>query len=265
SQGWTHAKLSGHQNERLLYDQIQDCTSINQLRPGMAISNTEIGGLNEKNVPCIIGCTTKSKTDLAITWSDNLPTNISIKKSLAGQAYLIKTSRFIAGYEAHYNTSISTEVKEGLLLFFGEHSKTRDILAQYPSDNEQEQNYQKRKSRLTWNTLSKYKNSVANEMLSWISGNIGNIADFCFSKGLAKNSDAWADYLWCKNRLGEHEVDELFCIKDISQLCSEKSNLVIIGNRGGGTTIRLPFGFVQWHQGQMQFHHCYNDIRGLFI
>ena len=38
------------------------------------------------------------------------------------------------------------------------------------------------------------------------------------------------------------------------------------GNVGGGTTIQLPFGFVQWHSptkkipGDMQFHHNHEKI-----
>ena len=33
------------------------------------------------------------------------------------------------------------------------------------------------------------------------------------------------------------------------------------GTTNGGTTIQLPFGFVQWHQHQMQFHHNYYKIK----
>ena len=38
---------------------------------------------------------------------------------------------------------------------------------------------------------------------------------------------------------------------------------ITYGNNNGGTTIQLPFGFVQWHKGQMQFHHSYEKIRNL--
>ena len=35
------------------------------------------------------------------------------------------------------------------------------------------------------------------------------------------------------------------------------------GSRMGGSTILLPFGFVQWHQHAMQFHHRLKSIKEL--
>jgi len=265
SQGWVHAKHSGHQNEDLLSENVHSISSLKQIYPGREIDSVKVGGIREKNVPNIIGATTKSKTDMAITWSDNSQTKLSIKKSLGGQAYLIRTSRFIEGYEAHYGTTIDEVVKDGLLLFFGEHPAIGSILSQYPSENTGEQAYQIRKSRLTWHTLTKHDIRVANAMLDWIKENIGNIADFCFSRGLATSSNDWADYIWYKNMLGEHAIDQLFSIESMKEACTLRTDLVTMGTRGGGTTINLPFGFVQWHQGQMQFHHSYDDIRKLLL
>ena len=37
--------------------------------------------------------------------------------------------------------------------------------------------------------------------------------------------------------------------------------MIVPGKTLGGTTIQLPFGFVQWHQGQIQFHHNLDLMR----
>lgn len=51
---------------------------------------------------------------------------------------------------------------------------------------------------------------------------------------------------------------------DDAKKCME--NKAFYGTRTGGSTIQLPFGFVQWHSpkkiipGEIQFHHKYNEI-----
>lgn len=92
--------------------------------------------------------------------------------------------------------------------------------------------------------------------------------DFCFSKGLAKNSTDWANIIWYKNELGENEVNEIFTINEMCAVLSKNAEQETkYGNRGGGTTIQLPFGFVQWHSptkiipGCIQFYHNYYKIR----
>ena len=68
--------------------------------------------------------------------------------------------------------------------------------------------------------------------------------------------------------LNECSFDELY---DISKICSRiqtltnaKADVVYYGNTLGGSTIQLPFGFVQWHQNSMQFHHNFEKIQKLF-
>lgn len=39
--------------------------------------------------------------------------------------------------------------------------------------------------------------------------------------------------------------------------------MTFYGYKNGGTTIQLPFGFVQWHQSSMQFHHSFDKIRNI--
>ena len=64
--------------------------------------------------------------------------------------------------------------------------------------------------------------------------------------------------------LGEDDTDEIFDIEDICKISKNNANTEIMyGTTNGGTTIQLPFGFVQWHQHQLQFHHQYCKIKKL--
>ncbi len=78
---------------------------------------------------------------------------------------------------------------------------------------------------------------------------------------MAKNESDWAEFIWYKNLLGEDSMDLLYSIDKLAKLVKVGSvDIIKPGTTGGGTTIQLPFGFVQWHQGKMQFHHKYDKI-----
>ena len=66
--------------------------------------------------------------------------------------------------------------------------------------------------------------------------------------------------------VGENQFDTMLYLEDF------KSNIpptAAYGARNGGSTIQLPFGFVQWHSprkiipGNLQFHHSYEKIKSL--
>ena len=68
--------------------------------------------------------------------------------------------------------------------------------------------------------------------------------------------------------LNECSFDNLY---DTTEICNRvqkltniNTDVVYYGNTLGGSTIQLPFGFVQWHQHSMQFHHNFEKIRALF-
>ena len=104
------------------------------------------------------------------------------------------------------------------------------------------------------------KNSAADSLLNWFKDNIDKIADFCFSRGLAKDSSNWAQYVWYINLLGEDNVDTIFSITDIKSAVIKHKELVFPSKQNGGSTTQLPFGFVQWHQAKMQFHHKFEKL-----
>ncbi len=268
--GWKYAKLSGHKNEDAvsrLFDN-KDFRARFAERLGIAeIESVSIGGLNEKDVACILGGKTKSKTDLVLTLCDNSRVNISIKKSSSGQVYLITVDRFIEGYEKQYAVSIPEDIKDSLRLYFYGHKDISLLLSNADvvrGESTQLISYQKKKCRLVWNSLKNYDPEKADRFKVWFQDNIANITDFCFSKGLAQNCEDWADYVWYVNRLGEGNFDDIFKIEDLKQKVTQNIAAVCPSNRNGGSTIWLPFGFVQWHQEQMQFHHKLKQLRRLF-
>ena len=79
--------------------------------------------------------------------------------------------------------------------------------------------------------------------------------------GAAYDSNEWSDFIWYINLLGENNTDNILFIEDI---CNAVQNVAYqetyYGSLHGGTTIQLPFGFVQWHQKQLQFHHNYDKL-----
>lgn len=261
AEGWTHAKLSGHENEiniELSFSDSSFCAQFSK-RLGIAqIKTVSVGGLCETTVPSVLGGNTKSKTDLSILLEDGKKINISIKKSDSGQVYLISVERFIQGYEKQFSITIPEDIKDTLRLYFHGHPDTSKLL-ESPSVTHLEKTsliqYQVRKQRLVWTSLENFDKEKANNFLEWIKNNIKNIAEYCFSKGLARNQEDWADYVWYINTLGENQFDAIFAVSDIKYATEKNMSNVKSSKRNGGSTINLPFGFVQWHQRQMQFHH----------
>lgn len=169
--------------------------------------------------------------------------------------FLIGTERYLEGFQLQYETTIPENVKYAMRLFWGAIDVSKII------DGYSESNviaYEKHKNRITAQTLKKFDLKLYQDLISWFNTNISNITDFCFSKGLSKNEDDWANLIWYKNNLHENDIDELFTLSKLKVLVAKEK--AFYGTTGGGTTIQLPFGFVQWHQGKMQFHHNFNKI-----
>lgn len=267
--GWQHAKLSGHLNEadvESLFSDASFCDVFSKRLGIKKIKSASVGGLCETDVVSVFGDKTKSKTDLQLTLEDNSVVNISIKKSCSGQVYLIGVDRFIGGYELQFNEAIPDNIKDLLYLYFYGNIKT-DSLLKNPSITSGQSSklieYQKKHNRLVWESLYKMDKKAADCLLNWFKDNIDKIADFCFSKGLAKDSSNWAQYVWYINLIGEDNVDTIFSIDDIKQTVIKHKDLVFPNKVNGGSTTQLPFGFVQWHQNKMQFHHIFEKLKGI--
>lgn len=267
--GWKHAKLSGHENERLLEELVEsDLYTQRRLlktahKEMCAITEIDFGGLHETNVLSVFGDTTKSKSDMHLYLDDGSCINVSIKKSTGGQVYLIGADRFIRGFELQYGYSVPDDVKRAISLYWGTAADTLSIVNQIAGP---ERAYEARKHRLVAYTLGIYDQHLAHCLVEWFNDMMPLVFDFCFSRGLAQNEADWADIVWYRNELQENDVDDMFNIIDLERNLPRNAEY---GTRTGGSTIQLPFGFVQWHSptkkipGDMQFHHSYEKLASL--
>ena len=271
AEGWKHAKLSGHENEALVKELLDTDSAYAQkflTRVGCAhktLSSTSIGGLHEHNVESVSGRKTKSKTDLKLFFSDDTVVNISVKKSLGGQVYFVRANNFIEVFEKQFHDSVPVDVQKAIKLFWKADSDAVSIIEKFSDrDNVKVYEMQIRHKSLNASTLAHYDKNLYDSLLQWFKNSIFNVTRLCFATGAVKNQIEWADFVWYKNMLGENEVDAVFKIEDI---CKAAINVIdkeiYYGISNGGTTIQLPFGFVQWHQGQLQFHHDYYKILAL--
>lgn len=268
--GWKYAKLSGHKNEDLVkelldtdeYFQQNFLDRVNSSNE--TILKTSVGGLHETNVPSVNGKKTKSKTDLKVYLNNNI-INVSIKKSLAGQVYFVRAGLFISTFEKQFKQIIPDTVQRAIKLFWAEADDAIDIVEQFADkDNKKFYDLQIRHKSLNATTLKKYDEKLYFELLEWFSDNAYKLAKLSFSMGAVLNSSEWSDYVWYINLLGENNKDDILYIEDICNAVQKASKEeTYFSTINGGTTIQLPFGFVQWHQGQLQFHHNYDKIKAL--
>lgn len=264
--GWQHAKLSGHENEsdvEQLFNDDNFKVAFSKRLGICEIASATVGGLRETDVISVFGDKTKSKTDLTIVLKDGNTVNISIKKSWGGQVYLIGVDRFIAGFEKHFDKEIPAQIKELLYIYFYGSPKTDSLLNNakvIANETAALVSYQKKHNRLVWTSLYNWDKSKADSLLQWFKDNISEIAEYCFARGLAKDKKDWAQYVWYINLLGEDDFDEIFSISDIKSAMSSHLDEVCPSSQNGGSTTQLPFGFVQWHQQKMQFHHSLEKL-----
>jgi len=276
SEGWKHAKISGHANENDITNKINNNNIFRKnlekkLNLKSSIKFAEVGGLNEKNVEDIFGGKTKSKTDLKIILKDKKKINISIKKSLGGQVYLIGVDRFLNGFEIQFKKKIDEDIKRAFKLFFSGANDILQIIDSAVLSKIEEKKkikikkYEKRKKRITWLTFEEYNLQLSLKFIEWFKQNINDIFLFCFERGLSNNKEEWADFIWYKNELMENEIDFVFDIKKMYKTINNNQfkQMIVQGSTLGGTTLKLPFGFVQWHQSQIQFHHNFELMNNL--
>lgn len=273
AQGWKHAKLSGHANEDKIENLLMSSKDFQVAflsRIGEAnrtITRISGGGLGESHVPSVFasGDLTTPKADMYVHLDDGRILTFSIKKSLAGQVYLVTIENFIEAFEKHF-APIPDDVKTGIRLYWGSHKDTLDIVDKYGTCKA----YEVRKHRAVAATIHRYNSKLYSTFFKWFIDNAGQLAELCFARGGASRERDWAQFVWYKNELGETSVDEIFRIEDV---CSAVRNVAqqdtFFGSVNGGSTIQLPFGFVQWHSpqktipGNLQFHHKHKCLSAI--
>lgn len=269
--GWKHAKLSGHTNEAFVKELLDTNIEYREeflKRIGYgndSIRSTSIGGLRETNVPGILGKKTKSKTDLKIFCNSGKTITVSIKKSLSGQVYFVRAELFIEVYEKHFGEKIPANVQRAIKLFWASADDATEIIKKYGDKADTKSyNLQVRHESLNATTLKAYDKKLYDAMLTWFTDHAYKLTKLAFTMGAAKDPKEWSEFVWYINLLGENDTDEIFPIEDICDAAVKVARReTFYGDSNGGTTIQLPFGFVQWHQRQLQFHHSYAKICSL--
>lgn len=269
--GWKYAKLSGHKNEKLVNDLLNSDLEYQKYflsRTGYEkeiITSSSIGGLHETNVPGVLGTKTKSKTDLKVYCQSGKQINVSIKKSLSGQVYFVRAELFFKVFEIQFGRVIPENVKRAMRLFWAAADDADEIIERFALKNGKNYDLQLRHHSLNADTLQRYDSNLYSAMLQWFRENIYEITKLSFTIGAVRDCSEWSEFVWYINTLNENNVDDIFPIDDICLAAGRAAKTdIAYGTSNGGTTIQLPFGFVQWHQAQMQFHHNYEKVRNLY-
>lgn len=274
SQGWLHAKKSGHDNETIFGEVLKGDSGFVKLLEVKKYS-TESPNVptitvdGSKKVPSIFGDLTTSKVDLEIDWGSKRLVGVSVKKSSGGQAWLISVDRFIRSLEHYLGSPLGGEIRLGLSLFIGGANlgpyteKFEKALSQDKVSRPVVQRQEERQGRLVAESIKSNFPGVLEALIGCFSDNIELITALTFSRGLAKSSSDWADFV-IYNLADEGQrvflLDEL-----VSNAASSLSSLAIHpGPKNGGSTIMFPTGFMQMHhpggENLIQFHHSFAKV-----
>jgi hypothetical protein len=279
SEGWKHAKVSGHCNEENLAELLRDDEDFGRAL-GERLFGRDVGkpldvrggGSSAAHVDDIFGKSTNGKTDLYIEWHGQRQTNLSVKKSVSGQVFLTGVDRFIAGIEFHFGVEVPKHVIEMLHLFIGTDKNHCDLIMNgrtYLGPKHKGGELQElHQHRVLAVTLAHHFPKSWNALLDWTKANAGNIAEFAFSRGYAKSKTDYATHVWYFVPDGASvEINCLIPIDQIVQHSKIAISEVMIGPRNGGSTILFPFGFLQMHSpkedNQIQLHHNYAKVQRL--
>ncbi len=188
----------------------------------------------------------------------------SLKMSPAGQVFLISVESFLEGLRLHYKVDASQQVKNCLELFIGSNQHlVQEFMSRHDLRGPLHRSgipLEQHQARLVAATLTTHLHEEWQETLSWMKANIGEITDFCFSRGMAAEPSDWATHLWYYITDQSPEIDLVVPVDDLVAAAKRNSELVSVGPNNGGSTLSMPFGFLQMHQSQMQFHHRYDLI-----
>lgn len=279
SEGWQHAKVSGHKNEKDFADSIaEDGSFLTALHHEKFASRPTANPLVEadgsKYVESILDGKSVSKCDVELDWGQGKRVGISLKKSNSGQVWLIGLPRFFKALEHYTEAALPDQFKKGLSLFIGganlEEYSTEFLgavqadLKKRPGIADQELN----QDRLVAESIKDHFPGIWEETIDYLNLNIKLITQLSFARGLSKNETDWADFIIYNNAPDGHNI---FKVDSVVEAASRdvSINKISQGPRNGGSTIQLPTGFMQMHHPQgentLQFHHSYEKISSLIF
>lgn len=277
SQGWQHAKISGHEYEQTFAKESMLPSSEIYLA---VMTMAELDGVKGSLTGAVVagewvsdvfGALTPAKSDATLEYSCGSRHRISIKKPSAsgGQAHLTKLDRFLRVLEIK-GIAIPSEVKWVFQAFTGETNGMP--IAQFAAGVEINSPIIKKhgmKAELYQNRL--YPSTIEAQFPArwqtfrvWFEKNLPEITRLCFSTGYCSEVANHADCLfWGKTKR----------FYDLKRLILNMRGQKIEPSRRGyyaGSTITLPWGFLQPHRPgksegpyQLQFHYSMDEIASL--
>jgi len=292
AEGWQYAKHSGHQRELDLAAELQSDSELSSWihseafgTPETSTPRVKTSGMAMDRVASVLGGLTVPKFDLEVDWPGRgAALKVSVKKSDAGQVWLVTPDRFVKGFEAQFQEAVPAEVVEGLRLFIGplELAEMEAILGgrvlfggNARSSAEPQEFHQR---RFVARSLAAYRPDTWRAMLDWFRTEMPRIAELCFARGLVAHPDDYASaVLYSINERASGTVGHFFF--SITELVNRiqlvpHHRRAEAGPQSGGSTLILPFGFLQMHNpkrrgqvawnNQLQFHHRRRDLLRLF-
>lgn len=270
SEGWQHAKLDGHANENSFGDSLTHNSGLvdhlwRQVH-GCAVPGAyQVSVDGSRRAASALGGTTTSKVDIEIN-AYGCATRLSIKKSSSGQVWLVSVDSFLSLMKLAGDDSWSDDAARGLRLFIGGASNVAGLedslrlgLEFSKSRNNSFHLNQVRHSRLSASDLRAVDSTALDSMLRAIKLSLPLITRFSFASGAASNPEDWADIVVYNN--SSSGISSILT-DDLAKIPQKLRDVVAFGPRNGGTTVRMPWGFLQEHHPQghnlMQFHHQEN-------
>lgn len=288
AEGWQYAKRTGHQRELDLAAELGSDRNLSSWlhlqcfgAPEVVLPRVKTSGMSMDRVPSVLGGLTVPKFDLEVKWPSR-EVRVSLKKSKAGQVWLVSLDRFIQGFEAQFREKVPAEVAEGLRLFIGplDLDEMVNILdGQQPLGGRSRSgrgSQELHQRRFVARTLEQRRPEYWSATLDWLRAEAPRIAELCFARGLVQNPMHFADAVVYSIRRGKDAANHFFALDELVQRVDEipLEARAQPGPRQGGSTVLLPFGFLQMHnpkksgqetrRNQLQFHHRLQDLEVLF-
>lgn len=274
SEGWKHAKLDGHGNENRVAGALPSDKSfisdIGSLKLGKRLSGKPKAlDIGQTPVKTIFGDLQLPKPDIVLEWCNHVRTNLSVKKSSSGQVWLVTFERFLETFRHHSGIPVNPDAAKALALFIG----GKDNLAKYRSDFLLALNASKSASptiyaqelhqnRLSATSISRSFPICWNALMDFLRNYIGLITELAFARGATESDEMWAEVVLYTLPDGSRSIFSIADMAARSKLANQSK--ITAGPKNGGTTIILPFGFLQMHKNSIQFHHQLKAIKNLY-
>ena len=268
SEGWRHAKISGHKYEHMLADEINYDTDhplrefIEEKWQSKFIQADSSFGTS--HLPSILDDKTTSKSDVVVNLESGKNVGISIKKSKSGQVWITSLSRFIDCCNFY-----GIEISDGALWSLATMTNNLDNqsitetapLVEFTTLHKSGEFLEQRDNRLLAKSIAEFYPKNWDELVSFFQKNYRFIVEMAFSRGLNATKDGIAELIY-------YREGQFFTIEEI---CNLKNVELIDTNSKNRNTIWLPFGFMQVHRPtakgksksgpfSLQFHHNLDRI-----